>query len=146
MNDTPAVINPAVVKKQCKRLCEMTYGGWRFKPSHLSGYAKAMAFAVNLAAEARLVVTAQNTGNELSLWVEGTPDELEAFFRHMYEVREEKARKAEAVKSAKKHARELVKQAEAADYSNSHPITDRVFAKPELVKGKGGRVTDRSVQ
>jgi hypothetical protein len=69
----------------------------------------------------------------------------------MYEVREEKARKAEAVKSAKKHARELVKQAEAADYSNPKPGETTISAlyakpKPKLVEGKGGRVIDRSVQ
>jgi hypothetical protein len=56
-----------------------------------------------------------------------------AFFK-----RQEQARKAEAIKSAKKHARELVKQAEAADYSN--PTFSPIVAKPTLVKSKGERV------
>lgn len=142
MSDSTNQPSPAVVKKQCKRLSSMYYAGWRFKPSHLRGYAKEMAFAMNLAAEARLVVTAQNSGDELSLWVEGTPAELDAFFKHMGEVRDQKLRKAEAIKKAKDEARRLVKQAQSADYSN--PTPSPIVGKPTLVahqpKDKGERV------
>jgi hypothetical protein len=132
--DTPS-INAAVVKKQRKSLFHMYYRSRRFKLSHIGGEANEMAFALNLAAEARLPVNAQNTGGELSLWVEGAPDELDAFFKHLNEVRQEKVRKAEALKHAKEQARQLVKQAQAADYSNRTPSA--IVAKPKLVKITG---------
>jgi hypothetical protein len=128
-------VNPAVVKKERRSLLSMWYGRRDFKLSCVPRYADEMVFVLGLAAEARLVVTAQNSGTQLSFWVDGTPDELDAFFSHMKEVREEKWRKAEAVKFAKKQARELVKQAEAADYSN--PTPGPIVAKPRLVKPHG---------
>lgn len=59
------------------------------------------------------------------------------FFGHMQEVREEKERKAQAIKSAKKQACELVKRAEGADYAAA---SSPIVAKPKLVKGEGERV------
>lgn len=55
----------------------------------------------------------------------------------MQEVREEKERKAQAIKSAKKQACELVKRAEGADYAAA---SSPIVAKPKLVKGEGERV------
>jgi hypothetical protein len=98
-------------------------------------FARRAAVRINMAAEARLPVTArlgtEFNKDDLWLFVGGTKPELDMFFARVEDAEERERRKVEAVEKAKKEARALVQRAKAADYSAAPNPT--LAARPKLV-------------